>query len=45
MNNSQAIGMVIFRIKKLSDFYKKKHLFDKKIKLLILKNKNFYDKV
>ena len=41
MNNPQAIGMIIFKIKKLSDFYKKKYLFDKKIKLLILKDKNF----
>lgn len=35
IDNTQAIGMIIFRINKLSDFYKKKKFFDKKIKLLI----------
>ena len=43
MNNSQAIGMIIFKTKKLSDFYKK-NTYLIKIKLLILKDKTFMTK-
>ena len=31
MNNPQAIGMIIFKIKKLSDFYKKNTYLIKKL--------------
>lgn len=36
-NNTQAAGMIIFKIKRITEFYKKKKFFEKKIKLLVKK--------